>query len=325
MRARIGASARGRAAKARGPRGDLTGGAPDTDHQGMEVLLPRSLDEALDLAAASPEAVPVAGGTDVMVELNMDHARPELLMDVSRLAELARWEREDGHVFLGAGVTYTQIMRELPEATALVQASRSVGSPQIRNRGTVGGNLGTASPAGDALPVLAALNAEVVLGAAGGRTRSLPWDVFLTGVKRNAREPGELIIGARWRVPRGPGSFSKIGTRNAMVISVAGLCLQLDEDERSVRVALGSVAPTVIRATEAEAVGASALERAGVWDEPAATIAPEELEAFAELVASAARPIDDVRGTATYRRHACRVLARRALAWALDDRRPEAA
>jgi len=290
----------------------------------MEILLPRELDEALDLAAAHPEAVPVAGGTDVMVELNMDRARPEILVDVSRLSELAELRCEDGEVFLGAGVTYTRIMREMPEATALVQASRSVGSPQIRNRGTVGGNLGTASPAGDALPVLAALDAEVVLGAAGGRTRSLPWDAFLTGVKRNARESDELILGARWRVPRGPGSFSKIGTRNAMVISVAGLCLQLDEDERSVRVALGSVAPTVIRAAEAEAAAASALERAGAWDEPMATIAPEELEAFAELAASAARPIDDVRGTAPYRRHACRVLAGRALAWALDDRRPEA-
>jgi CO/xanthine dehydrogenase FAD-binding subunit len=206
-----------------------------------------------------------------------------------------------------------------------VQASRSVGSPQIRNRGTVGGNLGTASPAGDALPVLAALDAEIVLVAAGGRTRTLPWDAFLTGVKRNAREPGELILGARWRAPRGPGSFSKIGTRTAMVISVASLCLQLDEDERSIHVALGSVAPTVIRATEAEAAAAEALGRAGAWDEPGASIAPAEVEAFAELVAAAARPIDDVRGTAAYRRHACRVLAGRALSWALADRRVEAA
>jgi CO/xanthine dehydrogenase FAD-binding subunit len=291
----------------------------------MEVLLPRSLDEALDLAAAHPEAVPVAGGTDVMVEINMDHARPEILMDVSRLSELARWDREDGQLFLGAGVTYTRIMRELPEATALVQASRSVGSPQIRNRGTVGGNLGTASPAGDALPVLAAMGSEVVLVAAGGRTRSLPWDAFLTGVKRNALEPGELILGARWRVPRGPGSFSKIGTRTAMVISVASVCLQIDDDERTVHVALGSVAPTVIRAPEAESAVAVALDRAGAWDDPAATIGAADAEAFAELVAAAARPIDDVRGTAAYRRHACRVLARRALAWALADRRAEAA
>ncbi len=209
----------------------------------MDVLLPRSLDEALELAAANPEVVPIAGGTDVMVELNMDLGRPETLMDVSRLPELGEWRREDGHLFLGAGVTYTRIMRELPEHTALVQASRSVGSPQIRNRGTVGGNLGTGSPAGDALPVLAAWDAEVILARAGGSTRSVPWREYLTGVKRTAREPGELILGARWNVPRGPGSFSKIGTRNAMVIAVANLCLQVDE-----RTSLGARGPRFGRA-----------------------------------------------------------------------------
>jgi carbon-monoxide dehydrogenase small subunit len=153
----------------------------------MEVLLPRTLEEALELAASNQEVVPIAGGTDVMVELNMDLGRPETLMDVSTLPELAEWRRENGHVFLGAGVTYTRIMRELPEHTALVQASRSVGSPQIRNRGTVGGNLGTGSPAGDALPVLAAWDAEIVLARAGGSTRSVPWREFLTGVKQTAR------------------------------------------------------------------------------------------------------------------------------------------
>jgi xanthine dehydrogenase iron-sulfur cluster and FAD-binding subunit A len=205
----------------------------------MDVLLPRALDEALELAAANPEVVPIAGGTDVMVELNMDLGRPETLMDVSRLPELGELRRENGHLFLGAGVTYTRIMRELPGHTALVQASRSVGSPQIRNRGTVGGNLGTGSPAGDALPVLAAWDAEVVLGRAGGSTRSVPWREFLTGVKQTAREPGELILGARWNVPTGPGSFSKIGTRNAMVIAVADLLEHVPEPpEATVREAL---------------------------------------------------------------------------------------
>ncbi len=287
----------------------------------MEVLLPRTLEEALELAATNPEAVPIAGGTDVMVELNMDHARPETLMDVSRLSELAAWRRENGHLFLGSGVTYTRIMRELAEHTALVQASRSVGSPQIRNRGTVGGNLGTASPAGDALPVLAAWDAEVVLARAGGSTRSVPWREFLTGVKRTAREPGELILGARWNVPRGPGSFSKIGTRNAMVIAVANLCLQVDEARRSVQVALGSVAPTVVRAGDAETFAAQAFVEAGAWDDVDAPLGVDAIEHFGELVAAAANPIDDVRGTSAYRRHACGVLARRALSWALEDRR----
>ena len=287
----------------------------------MEVLLPGTIDEALELAAANPDVVPVAGGTDVMVELNMDLGRPETLMDVSRLPELREWRREDGHLFLGAGVSYTRIIDELPELTPLVQASRSVGSPQIRNRGTVGGNLGTGSPAGDALPVLAAYNAEVVLVRSGGVSRTVAWNDFLTGVKQTSREPGELILGARWALPRGPGSFSKIGTRNAMVIAVASLCLQLDEDGRSVRVALGSVAPTVVRATEAETFAAGALEEAGAWEDPAASLGETESERFGELVAGAGSPIDDVRGTGAYRRHACAVLARRALTWALEDRR----
>jgi CO/xanthine dehydrogenase FAD-binding subunit len=291
----------------------------------MDVYLPRTLEEALESAGAHPEAVPIAGGTDVMVELNMDLGRPEILMDVSRLPELRGIRREGGSLFLGAGVTYTRIMRELPELTALVQASRSVGSPQIRNRGTVGGNLGTASPAGDALPVLAAWDAEVVLGGAGGSTRSMPWDGFLTGVKRNALEPGELILGARWRVPDGPGSFSKIGTRNAMVIAVASVCLQVDEPSRSIRVALGSVAPTVVRARDAETFAAQVLQDAGVWDDPMNGLEAGIPEGFGELVAEAASPIDDVRGTAGYRRHALSVLARRALEWALADRRTGAA
>jgi CO/xanthine dehydrogenase FAD-binding subunit len=286
----------------------------------MDVFLPRSLEEALETAASSPDVVPIAGGTDVMVELNMDLGRPKTLMDVSRLPELGEWRREGGHLFLGAGVTYARIMRELSEHTALVQASRSVGSPQIRNRGTVGGNLGTGSPAGDALPVLAAWDAEVVLGRAGGTTRSVLWREFLTGVKQTAREPGELILGAGWSVPRGPGSFSKIGTRNAMVIAVANLCLQIDEDGRSIRVALGSVAPTVVRAQAAETFAAQACEDAGVWDDPRARLGSDVIDRFGELVTEAANPIDDVRGTSVYRRHAIAVLARRSLAWALADR-----
>ncbi len=191
----------------------------------MEVLIPRVLEEALDLKAAHPQAVPIAGGTDLMVDLNFDRSRPELMIDVSRLPELNTWRREDGNLFLGAGLTYTRALHELPEMRALAQASRSVGSPQIRNRGTIGGNLGTASPAGDAVPVLVAHEGEVVLVAAGDRTRSVPWNQFFLGPKRNAMAPDELILGARWRVGRGPQSFSKVGTRNAMVIAVANLCL----------------------------------------------------------------------------------------------------
>lgn len=290
----------------------------------MEVLLPRTLEDALELKAAHPEAVPIAGGTDLMVDLNFDRARPELMIDVSRLPELNTWRREDGHLFIGAGVTYTRALHELPEMRALAQASRSVGSPQIRNRGTMGGNLGTSSPAGDAIPVLVAHDGEVVLVAAGGRTRSVAWSEFFLGPKRNAMAPDELILGARWKVARGPQSFSKVGTRNAMVIAVANLCLVMDEDARTVRVALGSVGPTVMRAPDAEAVVAEALVRAGTWDDPSAPLPPDDLDGFPERVSAAATPIDDVRGTADYRRHACRVLARRALRWALEERAAEA-
>jgi CO/xanthine dehydrogenase FAD-binding subunit len=287
----------------------------------MEVFLARTLEEALEVKARHPEALPIAGGTDVMVDLNFDRHRPEAIVDISRVPELHRWEREDGSLFLGAGVTYTRIMRELAEFTPLVQASRTVGSPQIRNRGTVGGNLGTSSPAGDALPVLAAYDAEIVLAKAGGRSRSVRWHEFMVGPKKNTLAPDALILGARWKVVRGPGSFSKIGTRNAMVISMAGLCFVMDEDGRNVRVALGSVAPTIVRASEAEAFISRALADSGTWDDPAAPIPEEVVDEFGELVASATRPIDDVRGTAAYRRHACGVLARRALRWALEDRR----
>jgi CO/xanthine dehydrogenase FAD-binding subunit len=286
----------------------------------MDVFLPRTLDEALETKSSNPQALPIAGGTDVMVELNFDRGRPDAIVDLSRLPELKELRRDDGTIFLGAGVTYTRIMQELGDVQAWWQAARTVGSPQIRNRGTVGGNLGTASPAGDALPVLAAYDAEVVLARAGGVVRSLPWNEFLVGVKENTAEPQELIVGARWRAIHGPGSFSKIGTRNAMVISMAGLCLVVDEPGRTVRVALGSVAPTVIRASEAETYAASALSDAGAWEEPNARLPQGAIEGFGELVAEATHPIDDVRGTASYRKHACRVLAGRALSWALRDR-----
>lgn len=284
------------------------------------MLRPRTLAEALEMRAASPDAVPIAGGTDLMVLLNFDRLRPPAMLDVSRLEELRSYRRENGAFFLGAGVTYSRIVRELTEFKPLVEASRSVGSPQIRNWGTVGGNLGTASPAGDALPVLAAYDAEVVLIKAGGATRRVPWHQFMVGPKKTTLAPDELILGARWPVTRGPGSFSKVGTRNAMVIAVASLCLVLDEPSRRVRVALGSVGPTIIRAAEAEAFAASALAGAGAWEDPRTAVPARVLEEFGERVAAAARPIDDVRGSAVYRRHACRVLATRALAWALDDR-----
>jgi CO/xanthine dehydrogenase FAD-binding subunit len=273
------------------------------------------------MKAERPEAIPLAGGTDLMVELNFGRLRPAAIIDLTRVGELATVRQENGHVFLGAGVTYAAIVKDLAAFKPLVEASRSVGSPQIRHRGTVGGNLGTASPAGDALPVLAAYDADVVLRSRARGERSLAWHEFLKGPKKTAIAPDELITGARWRRLRGPGSFSKIGTRNAMVIAVAGLCLVIDEDGRRVKVALGSVGPTIIRATQAEDEIGSAMASSGAWQDPTTTVPDTAIEEFAGLVAAAARPLDDVRGTAAYRRHGCRVLARRALSWSLNERR----
>src|ERR1044071_939453 len=152
----------------------------------MEVLSPRSLEEALALKAERPDAVPIQGGTDLMVELNFDRARPDVLLNLNEVAELRGYARENGALRLGAGVTYTEAMRgEVAELLpALAEASRTVGGPQIRNRGTIGGNLGTASPAGDALPPLLVSGAEVKLGSVEGE-RWVALHEFLVGPKRN--------------------------------------------------------------------------------------------------------------------------------------------
>jgi CO/xanthine dehydrogenase FAD-binding subunit len=275
------------------------------------AYVPRSLAEALELRHEHPEAVPVAGGTDLMVDVNFGRSRPSALLDLSPVDELRTWRQEgDGNVFVGAGMTFARIAQELGAFRPLVEAARSVGSPQIRNRATLGGNLGTASPAGDSIPVLAAYDAEVLVASVAG-TRRIPWDEFLLAPKRTSLRPDELILGAEWPLVRGPGSFAKIGVRNAMVIAVASVCVQLDEKRRRVRLALGSVGPTVLRALAAESFAAAALD----WDDP-----EDALVEFGRRAAAEAQPIDDVRGSAAYRRHAVEVLARRGLAWTLEDR-----
>ena len=258
----------------------------------MEVLTPRSLDEALRLKSERPEAHPIAGGTDVMVELNFDRLRPQALLNLSEVPELRGWARENGTLRLGAGLTYAEAMQPaladlLP---ALAEASRTVGSPQIRNRGTIGGNLGTASPAGDALPPLLVEDAEVELAGVRG-TRSLPLHEFLLGPKRNALEPDELVAGVLVSPSGAPQTFMKVGPRNAMVIAVVSLTLVADRERGELRASFGSAGPV-----------------------PGLVTAPlGERQSFPEQVAAAASPIDDVRGTAAYRRHALRVLTARAL------------
>jgi CO/xanthine dehydrogenase FAD-binding subunit len=281
----------------------------------MEFLQPRSLPEALAAKAERPEAVPIAGGTDVMVELNFDRERPPVLLDLSRVGELAAWDRQDGRLRVGAGVTYTRLIDELAgPAPGLALASRTVGSPQIRNRGTVGGNLGSASPAGDCHPVLLASGAEVEVASVGG-TRRLPADQFFTGPKRHALRPQELIRAVHLPVATGPQQFAKIGTRNAMVIAVCSFALVLDPAHGRVGTGIGSAGPTPLRAREAERFLQGMLDSEGLW-ESRAPIGASAAARFGELVAAGAEPIDDVRGTAAYRAHALGVLARRTLSWA---------
>jgi CO/xanthine dehydrogenase FAD-binding subunit len=286
----------------------------------MEFLQPRSLDDALAAKAERPEAVPIAGGTDVMVELNFDRRRPEAVLDLGRIEELAGWDRADGGLRVGAGVTYTRAIAELAEALpGLAIAARTVGSPQIRNRGTIGGNLGSASPAGDCHPPLLAAGAEVEVAAAGG-SRRIPIEEFFTGPKQSALAPEELICAVHLPAAAGPQQFAKIGTRNAMVIAVCSFALALDPEQGRVGTGIGSAGPTPLPAPEAEAFLQGVLSSEGLWASRA-PLGESAAGRFGELVAAAARPIDDVRGTAAYRVHALEVLARRTLAWAWDEYR----
>ena len=289
----------------------------------MDFLQPSSWEAALAAKAEQPDAVPVAGGTDVMVEINFDRRRPAALLDLNRVAELADWSLEGDRVRLGAGVTYARVIDELADRLpGLAMASRTVGSPQIRNRGTVGGNLGAASPAGDSHPALLAARAEVEVASVRG-TRRMPVEEFYTGVKRNALAPDELIAAVLVPVASGPQQFSKIGTRNAMVIAVSAFGLALHPGERTVGTGIGSAAPTPRRAAAAEQRVSEALAAQGLWDSPRQL--PDELvEDFGREVSAASAPIDDVRGSAAYRRHCLAVMARRALTWAWDDYRKAA-
>ena len=266
----------------------------------MTVFIPRSLQEATDLIAEHPDAHLLTGGTDLMVEVNFNHRRPEKVISLAKIEELHQVTINDDHVIIGAAVPYAQMEKgELGEALpALAEAARTVGSPQIRAAGSLGGNLGTCSPAGDSLPVLSATNSIVHLTSAGG-TRMVPFSEFMTGPKRNSRQPHEIITAVT--VPRTSGwqGYAKVGTRNAMVISVASACVVFHDDE--LRIALGSVGPTIIRCTDTENWYQSLASRksTGVSLEIGSRASQES------------RPIDDHRSTADYRRHAIKVLAQR--------------
>ena len=273
-------------------------------------MVARDVDEALAALRADPQAELLAGGTDLMVEVNFGRKRVTNVIAIDRVSEL-REMSVDGRVRIGAGITYSHLLRTSAGSVALAEASRTVGSPQIRNTGTIGGNVATSSPAGDTLPVLAALDATVVLRSSSGERR-LRFAEFMTGPKRNTRTHDEIVTAVEWDDAGPWQTFLKVGTRNAMVIAVASLAVVVDRTRRRVGIALGSCGPTIIRATDAERFATGLLDETG-WTRPLRLAQSAQTE-FGRLVGAAARPIDDVRGTAAYRRQVLSVIGGRALA-----------
>jgi CO/xanthine dehydrogenase FAD-binding subunit len=277
----------------------------------VPVLIPRNVDELVEVFQNHPSAKLLAGGTDFMVEVNLHGRKPDTMISLRQVKELSEWSvrPSQARITIGAGVPYAEmevgeIARLVP---ALAQAARTVGSPQIRAAGTLGGNLGTCSPAGDSLPVLAALNATIhVIGPEGNR--DIDFVNFMVGVKKNCLQPSEFVHSVSMPIVDGWQGYAKVGTRNAMVISTASACIVRDSDEGFVSIALGSVGPTIIRAHNAEAwLMKTTSLRAGAQLE--ASVAQE----FGRRVSLESRPIDDHRSTADYRRHAIGVLAQRLL------------
>jgi CO/xanthine dehydrogenase FAD-binding subunit len=282
----------------------------------VEFIQPTTWEEALAAKSGAPGSVPIAGGTDVMVDLNFDRARPDALLDLTRVRDLREWGEEDGLLRIGAGVSYTRVIAELGHRLpGLAMASRTIGSPQIRNRGTVGGNLGAASPAGDSHPPLMAVRADVELVSTRG-LRRVPVRDFYAGPKQNVVADDELIAAILVAPATGAEQFSKIGTRNAMVIAACSFALAIDPVGRRVGTGIGSAGPTPLAAREAETFLEGVLDERDGWEAPV-PLGEAAVARVGELVAAAARPIDDVRSSAAYRREALRVLARRTLSWAL--------
>ncbi len=259
----------------------------------MHFVAAPDLATALDAKAQHPDWELLAGGTDLMVEVNLAYHRPPGVISVRRCSELLEW----GEPRIGGAVTWSSL--EHGSHQALAQLARTIGSPQIRAAGTLGGNVATGSPAGDGLPWIAAMDGSIEVASRDRSRRTVPWDDFFVGVKQTALAPDEVITAIV--VPDDAPAvqeFAKVGVRNAMVIATVSCVVALGED--GFRVALGSVAPTPIRAVGAEAM----LNSASAIDEAV-------LAEFAAMVSDEVRPITDHRSTEAYRRHASGVLARR--------------
>ena len=274
----------------------------------MTVIVAKELTTALTALREHADARLIQGGTDLMVEINFNHVKPVNIIALRRIKELRTWQvNSNNTITIGSGVPYQEMeLGQLKELLpALAEAARTVGSPQIRAAGTLGGNLGTCSPAGDGLPVLFALDAIVHLQSIES-SRDLSIHEFMLGVKRNARKANEIITGVTVPILDGWQGYAKVGVRNAMVISVASACLAVDKKSNSVRIALGAVGPTIIRCRDAESWLEQQLDLAS-----ATSIDVTMAKEFGRRVALESKPIDDHRSTAEYRRHAVGVLAQR--------------
>jgi CO/xanthine dehydrogenase FAD-binding subunit len=276
----------------------------------MTVIVAKELSTALAALREHADARLIQGGTDLMVEINFNHVKPTTMVSLRDIAALRTIQTDSqGIMSIGSGVPYSIIEGEpvLTTIPALAQAARTVGSPQIRAAGSLGGNLGTCSPAGDTLPVMFALDAMIHLNTLDSH-RIVSIHDFMTGVKRSVRQHDEVITSIDFPIVRGWQGYSKVGVRNAMVISVASACLVADHDNANVRLALGSVGPTIIRCREAEAWLASSQDLTA-----GQTISLDVANEFGKRAAAESSPIDDHRSTAEYRRHAISVLASRLL------------
>ena len=276
----------------------------------MTVIVAKELNTALAALREHHDARLIQGGTDLMVEINFNHVKPTTMISLRDVASLRTIRRDQpGTLSIGSGVPYSVIEGEpvLSEIPALAQAARTVGSPQIRAAGSLGGNLGTCSPAGDTLPVMFALDAIIHLNTLDS-TRVVSIHDFMTGVKRSVRQHDEIITSIDFPIINGWQGYSKVGVRNAMVISVASACLVADHENANVRIALGSVGPTIIRCREAEAWLKSSQDLSA-----GQSISLDVANEFGRRAAGESSPIDDHRSTAQYRRHAISVLASRLL------------
>ena len=282
----------------------------------FDLLTLKSMPEALEvLSSDGPQALAVAGGTNVVPDLRSGRHTPKIVLDISRLKELHGIRREDGHVLAGGGVTIGELLASpliAEHGQTLQMAGKLFANPMVRNRATVAGNLVDASPAADTAPALLVLDAEVDLQSKAG-CRSVPLNEFFTGVRKTVRRPDELLMCVRWPVAKERTAYGyyKLGLRQADAISVVSVAIRLemnvDGSCRDARIALGSVAPRPLRALAAEeslrgqSLTETVFARAG------------------KLAAEAVSPISDLRASANYRQRMVAVLVERLLKQAAEQ------